>query len=97
LEGGVKGVVKLKIPALVTCQLGLNIPRYPTLPNIMKAKRKEIIVIPVSDLLTEETLVTTTSFHPPAKKGGGIVLEGDVGDLVDKVIAILKDKTAVLR
>ena len=97
LEGGIKSVVKMKIPALVTCQLGLNIPRYPTLPNIMKAKKKEITVIPVGDLLKEEALATTASFHPPAKKGGGIVLEGDVGDLVDKLIAILKDKTAVLR
>lgn len=97
LEGGIKAVVKLKTPALVTCQLGLNIPRYPTLPNIMKAKKKEITAIPVGDLLKEEKLATTTSFHPPAKKGGGIVLEGDVGELVDKVIAILKDKTAVLR
>jgi electron transfer flavoprotein beta subunit len=97
LEGGIKGVVKLKIPALVTCQLGLNVPRYPTLPNIMKAKKKEITAIAVADLLKEEALAATTSFHPPVKKGGGIVLEGDVGDLVDKVIAILKDKTAVLR
>jgi electron transfer flavoprotein beta subunit len=97
LEGGIKGVVRLKTPALVTCQLGLNIPRYPTLPNIMKAKKKEILAIPVTDLLKEEPLATTTSFHPPAKKGGRIVLEGDVGELVEKVIAILKDKTAVLR
>jgi electron transfer flavoprotein beta subunit len=97
LEGGIKGVVKLKTPALVTCQLGLNVPRYPTLPNIMKAKKKEIVAIPVADLLVEESLATTASFHPPAKKGGGIVLEGDVADLVEKVIAILKDKTAVLR
>lgn len=97
LEGGIKGIVKLKTPALVTCQLGLNIPRYPTLPNIMKAKKKEIAVIPVADLLSADPLATTTSFHPPAKKGSGIVLEGDVGDQVDRVIAILKDKTAVLR
>jgi electron transfer flavoprotein beta subunit len=97
LEGGIKGVVKLKIPALVTCQLGLNIPRYPTLPNIMKAKKKEIAAIAVADLLTEEPLATTASFHPPAKKGGGIVLEGDVDTLVDQLIGILKDKTAVLR
>jgi electron transfer flavoprotein beta subunit len=97
LEGGIKGIVRMKTPALVTCQLGLNIPRYPTLPNIMKAKKKEIIATPVADLLREEPLAATTSFHPPAKKGGGIVLEGDVGDLVDKVIAILKDKTTVLR
>jgi electron transfer flavoprotein beta subunit len=97
LEGGIKGIVRLKTPALVTCQLGLNIPRYPTLPNIMKAKKKEITVIAVAELLTEDAVAITTSFHPPAKKGGGIVLEGDVGNLVDQLIAILKDKTAVLR
>ncbi|MEI6213104.1 MAG: electron transfer flavoprotein subunit beta/FixA family protein [Desulfuromonadales bacterium] len=97
LEGGIKGVVTLKTPALVTCQLGLNVPRYPTLPNIMKAKKKEIAAIPVADLLKEDALAATASFHPPAKKGGGIVLEGDVGELVDKVVAILKDKTTVLR
>jgi electron transfer flavoprotein beta subunit len=97
LEGGIKGVVKMKTPALVTCQLGLNTPRYPTLPNIMKAKRKEITAIAVADLLAVEPLATTASFHPPAKKGGGIVLEGDVDSLVDQLLGILKDKTAVLR
>jgi electron transfer flavoprotein beta subunit len=97
LEGGLKGVARLATPAVVTCQLGLNIPRYPTLPNIMKAKKKEIAQIAVSDLLKDEAVTTTTSFHPPAKKGGGIVLEGDVNELVDKVIGILKEKTAVLR
>jgi electron transfer flavoprotein beta subunit len=97
LEGGLKGVVKLKLPALVTCQLGLNVPRYPTLPNIMKAKKKELVVIPVGELLTADPAAATTSFHPPAKKGSGLVLEGDVGVLVDQVIGILKEKTAVLR
>ena len=97
LEGGIKGVVKLPLPALVTCQLGLNVPRYPTLPNIMKAKKKEISAIPVGDLLTEDALVQTASFYPPAKKGSGMVLEGDVGELVAKVVGILKEKTAALR
>ena len=97
LEGGIKGIVKLKTPALVTCQLGLNIPRYPTLPNIMKAKKKEITAIAVAELLAEESLATTSSFHPPAKKGSAIVLEGDVDTLVNQLIGILKDKTAVLR
>jgi electron transfer flavoprotein beta subunit len=97
LEGGLKGVVKLTIPALVTCQLGLNVPRYPTLPNIMKAKKKEIQNLAVADLLTGQSLSTTTSFNPPAKKGGGQVLEGDIGPMVDQLLGILKDKTAVLR
>ena len=97
LEGGLKGIVKLKTPALVTCQLGLNTPRYPTLPNIMKAKKKEVLVIPVAELLKAQAVAQTTSFHPPAKKGGGLVLEGDVGELVTRVISLLKEKTAVLR
>jgi electron transfer flavoprotein beta subunit len=97
LEGGVKGVVRMKTPALVTCQLGLNVPRYPTLPNIMKAKKKEIEAVPVSELLKVEARTATTSFHPPARKSGGVVLEGDVGGLVDQLVGILKDKTAVLR
>ena len=40
LEGGVRAEVEVSLPLLVTCQLGLNTPRYPTLPNIMKAKKK---------------------------------------------------------
>ncbi|HEX5772907.1 MAG TPA: electron transfer flavoprotein subunit beta/FixA family protein [Geomobilimonas sp.] len=97
LEGGIKGVVKLATPALVTCQLGLNVPRYPTLPNIMKAKKKEIQTIPVTELLKEEPLTSTVSFHPPARKGGGIVLEGEIGALADQLVGILKEKTTVLR
>jgi len=97
LEGGVKGIVQLRMPALVTCQLGLNQPRYPTLPNIMKAKKKEIRAIPVAELLHEEPRALAEAFYPPPKKGTGVVLEGDVADQVDKLIGILKDKTAVLR
>ncbi len=92
LEGGIKGVVKLRPPALVTCQLGLNTPRYPTLPNIMKAKKKELLAFPVADLLSAEQTAATTSMYPPKKKGTGLVLEGDIGELADKLMAIFKDK-----
>jgi len=97
LEGGAKGVVRLKLPAVVTCQLGLNTPRYPTLPNIMKAKKKEISVQPIGDLLKVEELTATDRMYPPAKKGGGIVIEGDVNDQLDRLLGILKEKTAVFR
>ena len=97
LEGGSKGVVKLKLPAVVTCQLGLNTPRYPTLPNIMKAKKKELLVVPVGDLLTETELTATDRMYPPAKKGGGIVIEGEVSAQVEQLLGILKEKTTVFR
>ena len=96
LEGGVKAVVKAKTPALVTCQLGLNSPRYPTLPNIMKAKKKELLSVPVADLLKVDSRQETAKMYFPEKKGGGLVLEGEVGQLADKLIQILKEKTAVL-
>ena len=97
LEGGMKAVVKLKPPAVVTCQLGLNTPRYPTLPNIMKAKKKELLVFPVADFLREKEMITTERAYPPAKKGSGVVLEGDVNDMVGRLVAILKEKTKVVK
>jgi electron transfer flavoprotein beta subunit len=96
LEGGVKAVVKMPVPAVVTCQLGLNTPRYPTLPNIMKAKKKELLTVPVADLLKVSAVQETKTFYFPEKKGGGLILEGDITDLADKLIKILKEKTAVL-
>jgi electron transfer flavoprotein beta subunit len=96
LEGGTKARVKARSPALVTCQLGLNSPRYPTLPNIMKAKKKELLSTPVSGFLKADALQETVKLYFPEKKGGGRVLEGEVGQLVDQLIKILKDQTTVL-
>ena len=96
LEGGIKAMVMVATPALFTCQLGLNTPRYPTLPNIMKAKKKELLSIPVADLLKFEPRQQTAALYFPEKKGGGLVLEGEVGDLADQLVRILKEKTTVL-
>lgn len=93
LEGGKKAIVKVATPAVLTCQLGLNTPRYPTLPNIMKAKKKELNTI---DSAGAESRIFTESFYYPEKKGGGLVLEGDVSELADKLVSILKEKTGVL-
>ncbi len=96
LEGGVKGIVQVKIPALLTCELGLNVPRYPTLPNILKAKKKQIEAIPVMAILNEKPLTQTAAFYPPIKKSGGVVLEGEVVTMVDQVVSILREKTTLL-
>ncbi len=96
LEGGVKACVTVQAPLVVTCQLGLNTPRYPTLPNIMKAKKKELLSLPVGNLLKVDSRQETAKIYFPEKKGGGLILEGDAPELVDKLIQILKEKTAVL-
>jgi electron transfer flavoprotein beta subunit len=96
LEGGIKALVSVKGSAVFTCQLGLNTPRYPTLPNIMKAKRKELLSVPVADLLHVESNQETAEIFFPEKKSGGLVLEGEAADLANELIKILKEKTTVL-
>lgn len=96
LEGGIKAKVQASLPALVTCQLGLNSPRYPTLPNIMKAKKKEMITVQGADLLKVAGAQQTEKIAFPEKQGGGLVLEGEAADIADRLIAVLKEKTAVL-
>ncbi len=97
LEGGLKQVVRFKLPGLVTCQLGLNVPRYPTLPNIMKARQKELLTLPVADLIKEEARSSTLKMYRAEKKGGGLILEGSDNDLADKLVTLLKETTTVLR
>jgi electron transfer flavoprotein beta subunit len=97
LEGGMRAIVKFELPAVVTCQLGLNTPRYPTLPNIMKARQKELLDFPITDFLSEDNLTTTERMYPPEKKGQSLILEGDINEAADKLVAILKEKTTVLR
>ena len=96
LEGGIKARVKVSTPALFTCQLGLNTPRYPTLPNIMKAKKKELLHVAIADLLDVEARQETTKAYFPEKKGTGTILEGEPAELADQLIQILKEKTGVL-
>ncbi len=93
LEGGQKAIIKVRLPALFTCQLGLNTPRYPTLPNIMKAKKKDLAILPAA---APASLSSTVKVAYPEKKGGALVLEGDAASLAEQLIGILKTKTTVL-
>ena len=65
--------------------------------GIMKAKKKPMESIAVADVLKVDARMETAAMYFPEKKGGGLVLEGEAGDLADKLIAILKDKTSVLK
>jgi len=96
LEGGSRTLVSCNTPALVTCQLGLNKPRYPTLPNIMKAKKKELLTVPLADFNPPEAQQQTVAVSFPEKRGGGLILEGDPAELADQLLKIIKDKTTVL-
>jgi electron transfer flavoprotein beta subunit len=84
VDGGLE-TVALKLPAIVTTDLRLNEPRYASLPNIMKAKKKPIDTLAPADLGvdTAPRLVTLKVEEPPKRKAG--IKVADVAALVDKL------------
>ena len=74
-------VIETSLPVLVTAQQGLNEPRYPSLPGIMKAKKKPLEEVELDDLDLEEDDVEaktkTIEIYLPPKKEAGKVLEGE--------------------
>ena len=84
VDGGLQ-TVALKLPAIVTTDLRLNEPRYASLPNIMKAKRKPLDVIAADSLGVDlAPRVQLVEVNEPEKRSGGIIVE-DVATLVEKL------------
>jgi electron transfer flavoprotein beta subunit len=84
VDGGLQ-TVALKLPAVVTTDLRLNEPRYASLPNIMKAKKKPLDVTTPADLGVEVAArCETLSVEPPAERSAGVKV-ADVAELVDKL------------
>jgi len=84
IDGGEQTVL-LDLPAVVTTDLRLNEPRYASLPNIMKAKKKPIDSMTATDLGVDTTSkLTVLSVAPPAERSAGIIVES-VAELVNKL------------
>ena len=84
IDGGLE-TLKLKIPAIITTDLRLNTPRYASLPNIMKAKKKIIDEISPVDLGVDiSARLTTLKVEEPSSREAGVIVE-DIAQLVDKL------------
>lgn len=86
-------IIETSLPLLATAQQGLNDPRYPSLPGIMKAKKKPLEELELDDLDLDEDDVeaktkTVDIFLPP-KKEAGRILEGDIHDQVKELAGLL--------
>ncbi len=88
--------LSLPLPAVVTTQQGLNEPRYPTLPNIMKAKRKELAKRTLQDYGGAEALTTTLEQTIQTRERIGKVLQGDPGEAARELVRLLADEAKVL-
>jgi len=84
IDGGLE-TLDISLPAVITTDLRLNEPRYATLPNIMKAKKKPLDTLKPADLGVDVTpRLTTLKVAEPAKRSAGIKV-ADVAELVNKL------------
>jgi electron transfer flavoprotein beta subunit len=102
IEGGIE-VVETSLPAIFTCQKGMNEPRYATLPGIMKAKQKPITVMTPADLGLSENEVgkkgaklVVASFEMPPERPTGRILEGDPDTAVAELVRLLHEEAKVI-
>ncbi len=102
VEGGVE-VLAVPFPAVLTVERSLNEPRYPSLPGIMKAKRKEIKTLALQELGLSGAEVgapaarmTLTHLSSPPKRTAGRIVEGDAAQAVGAIVAFLRDEAKVL-
>jgi len=84
IDGGLE-TVELSLPAVITTDLRLNEPRYPTLPNIMKAKKKPLDVIELSDTGVDAAKrLSVVNVSAPEARSAGVIV-GSVDELVEKL------------
>lgn len=92
--------IESSLPLLITAQQGLNEPRYPSLPGIMKAKKKPLDELELDDLVLDEDDVEaktkTLEIFLPSKKEAGKVLTGEMNDQVSELIQLLRSDAKVI-
>ena len=98
VEGGAKEVVQMMNPALIAANKGLNLPRYASLPGIMKAKKKVIKDVEFSTLgiVASDLKVKYSGYQAPPDKPAVKLLTGDASSQVSQLISALRDEAKVL-
>ena len=91
VDGGLQ-TISINLPAVVTSDLRLNEPRYASLPNIMKAKQKQLDIINSDDLGVDlNPRISTVKVSPPPEREAGIIVES-----VDQLVEKLKNEAKVI-
>lgn len=102
IEGGIE-VVETPLPAVITCQKGLNEPRYPSLPGIMKAKQKplevwtrETLGLPAGSVGAAGAKLRVVRLEPPPARPPGRLLTGEAAVAVKELVRLLHEETKVI-
>ena len=98
IEGGAFEILEAQMPVLIAAQKGMNEPRYASLPNIMKAKKKEVKVLKMSDVGTSEAdqKIRFKNFQLPPPKQAGKKVAGDAAAQAHELVRLLHEEAKVV-
>lgn len=99
IEGGARQVIEMTMPCIVAAMKGLNEPRYPKLPDIMKAGKKEVKEIELASLGLEtssSSMTVTELNYLPEKPEGKMVSGDDPKQLAEELVRLLREEAKVL-
>lgn len=97
-EGGIREILEMTMPCLIGAAKGLNRPRCPTLPEVMKAKKKELKILTMADLGVPEGVpsMEIVELAAVADRGRGTVLQGRPEEMAAELIRLLREEAKVL-
>lgn len=91
-DGGTE-IIEVKLPAIITCQVSMNEPRYPSMKGIMQAKKKPVDEVAGEDVASKTTIA---SFFIPPPKAAGKKIEAEPADAAAQVVNWLKNDVRVI-
>jgi len=97
IGGGVKEVIEIQTPCVIGATKGLNEPRYPKLPDILKAKKKEVKLIDIADLGIDLTAGKTEiqELEPVPERSEAKMLDGNPDEIASQLVTIIKEETGI--
>ncbi len=95
LEGGIIENIEVALPCLVTIQTGLNLPRYPSLSNVMRARSLQITTINSEDLKKTQSCVEILSIEYPPVSSKGTILTGSIEEKAVKLLNLFHEKALI--
>jgi electron transfer flavoprotein beta subunit len=100
---GAEELVEIKLPCLITCEKGLNEPRYPSLPKMMKAKRAPVETLDAAalgfsadDLKPQACATHVGEYAPPPPRPPGRMLEGEPAAMATELVRILREEEKLI-
>lgn len=98
IEGGGREVVEVGLPCVICATRGLNEPHYPKLPEIMQAKKKEIKVVPITELglHAQDGCTEIVKLEATPERGQAQMLEGSTREKVEQLVSLLIEKEKLL-